>query len=172
MDVQKVEIRPIVADELRPLELHFNFDWASPGKHRDRLVTQQAGEAVYLLAWDRDLPVGHALLKWNGATDEPMVSGLSDCPDVEDLFVGSEYRSRGIGSRLLDAAESLAVGKGYSRIGLGVSIDNARARSLYERRGYEDSEFGEYRVGDRYVDRDGRERSWEEVCRYLIKHWN
>ena len=95
----------------------------------------------------------------------PMVSGLSDCPDVEDLFVGSEYRSRGIGSRLLDAAESLAVGKGYSRIGLGVSIDNARARSLYERRGYEDSEFGEYRVGDRYVDRDGRERSWEEVCK-------
>ena len=172
MEPLTVEIKPIAGEELGLVERHISFDWAAPGKHRDRLVRQQAGEVVYLVAWDGDLPVGHALLKWNGTTDEPMVFRLRGCPDIEDLFVSPEHRSRGIGSQLLDAAESLAVGKGYSRIGLGVSINNPRARSLYGHRGYEGSEFGEYREAGRYVDRDGRERSWEDVCNYLIKQWD
>ena len=65
--------------------------------------------------------------------------------------------------------KSLAKQNGYLRIGLGVGIDNARARSLYVRRGYEDAGFGGYRTGGCYIDRNGREQSWEEMCNYLIK---
>ncbi len=54
-------------------------------------------------------------------------------------------------------------------MGLGVGIENVRACSLYERRGYKDSGFGEYRESGRYVDENGREQSWEETCVYLIK---
>ncbi len=57
MQALTVEIRPIAAEELGPVERHINFDWAAPGKYRDRLIGQQAGEVVYLVAWDGDLPV-------------------------------------------------------------------------------------------------------------------
>ena len=44
------------------------------------------------------------LLEWDGIEDEPIRSGLLDCPNLEDLFVMLEFRSRDIGSMLLDEA--------------------------------------------------------------------
>ncbi len=166
------EIRPLAEEEIGLLERNINFDWAASGKHRERFVKQQGGRAVYLVAWYKNVPVGHALLQWDGSTDEPAASELGQCPDVEDLFVCPNYRSKGIGSLLLDFAESLARQWGYSRIGLGVAIDNPRAQSLYVRRGYRDSELGEYSTGGRYVNQDGQEESWEEICNYLIRQLN
>ena len=96
----------------------------------------------------------------------PMQSLLADCPDLQDAFVVPQYRSKGIGSRLLDAAELLVKQPGYARMGLGVAVDNPRARALYERLGYEDAS---YATGGRYFDRDGHEQTWEEICNYLIK---
>ena len=48
-----------------------------------------------------------------------------------------EFRGRGIGSRLLQAAISTAWGRGLSRIELTVREDNLRAKALYERMGFE-----------------------------------
>ena len=166
------EIRPLAEEEIGLIEQHINFDWAALGKHRERFVKQQRSSVVYLVAWYKNVPVGHALLQWDGSTDKPAASELGRCPDVEDLFVSPDYRSKGIGSMLLDFAESLASQQGYSRIGLGVSIDNPRARSLYERRRYRDSGLGEYATGGCYIDKDGQEQSWEEICNYLIKQLN
>lgn len=167
MDRIAVEIRPLARMEVSLLEQHMAF--GPPEKHRERFARQRKGTVVYLVAWRENLPVGHALLKWDGSTDEPMASKLDSCPDIEDLFVSPDYRSRGIGSQLMDAVENLARQQGYSRVGLGVGVENVRARSLYERRGYKTLAFGEYRESGRYVDRDGREQSWEEDCIYLIK---
>ena len=164
-----VEIRPVAQDELGLLERQIGFDWAALGKHRERFARQQEGKVVYLVGWMGKLPVGHALVQWKGTTDDPMRSQLDHVPNLEDLFVAPAYRSRGVGSQLLDASEALTKRKGYSRIGLGVAVDNPRARSLYELQGYEDAGFGEYTTGGLYVDRDGQEKTWEEVCRYLIK---
>ena len=164
-----VEIRPVAQDELGFLERKIGFDWAALGKHRERFARQQEGKVVYLVAWLGNLPVGHVLVKREGTTDDPTLSQLGDCPNLEDLFVAPAHRSRGVGSQLLDASEALAKRQGFSRIGLGVAVDNPRARMLYELRGYEDAGFGEYTTGGHYVDRDGQEKTWEEVCRYLIK---
>ena len=169
MEKAAIEIRPLANEEIGLLERHIDFDWAALHKHGERFVKQQAGEAVYLVAWHRDIPVGHALLRWNGPSDHPIVFRLDRCPDVEDLFVSPGYRSKGIGSRLLDTAESLAKQKGYSQLGIGVDIDNPSARSLYERKGFRDTGFGEYRISWPWTDKDGQERWAEENCNYLIK---
>lgn len=164
-----VDIRPIAAQELGLIEHHIGFDWAASGKHRDRLTRQRADGVVYLVAWLGNLPVGHGLLKWNGSDDEPMSSELDGCPEFEDLFVVPHHRSRGMGSELLGRAEILAARKGYRQIGLAVAIDNHRARSLYERRGYVDAGSGEHRTSWTYLDADGLERQAREACHYLVK---
>ncbi len=69
----------------------------------------------------------------------------------------------------MDAAEGLIRQDGYARVGLGVAIDNTRARSLYERRGYRDAGLGRYSIRWIYVDEHRQEQPREEVCVYLIK---
>ena len=165
-----VRIKPIAAKDVAIVEKRIAFDWAAPQKHSDRFARQEKGEAVYLVAWNANLPVGHLLLKWQGTADEPMASDIGDCPDLEDLFVCPEYRSIGIGTRLLECAERAAKERGHAQIGLGVSVDNPRARSVYQRLQYVDTGLGEYETGGVYVDRDGSERSWTEVCVYLTKY--
>ena len=160
-------IRPLAEEELPLLE---QFPSSSvPEKHRARFDRQRAGEVVYLVAWDQGLPIGHLLLKWGGAGAEPMASRLRDCPDLEDFTVRPEYRSRGIGSRLLDAAEGLVSGRGFGRIGVAVGLENTRARGLYERRGYADADLGEHTVRWPYIDREDRRQWGEELCTYLVK---
>ena len=94
------------------------------------------------------------------------------CPDLEDLCVCPDYRSGGIGPRLLEWAEQAVENKGYALIGLAVGVDNSRARSLYERLGYRSTGTGQYETGGVYFDRDGSEKSWTEVCVYLTKQLN
>ncbi len=163
----EIAIRPAAWADLDLLERHLGS--ASPGKHRLRLARQEQGQAVYLLAWDGALPVGHVLLKWGGNGEEPMASALVDCPDLEDLLVAPAHRRRGIGSALLAAAEGLARQAGYARIGLDVGVGNGLARALYDRLGYGGSGLGEFQEGGSYVDDKGQEQSWEDTCIYLVK---
>ena len=74
-----------------------------------------------------------------------------------------------MGSELLGHAEILAAQNGYRHIGLAVAIDNPRARSLYERKGYVAAGFGEHLTSWTYRDADGRERQAREVCHYMVK---
>ena len=57
---------------------------------------------------------------------------------LEELFILEEYRSRGLGREFFAAAEEYASANGFARIRLEVEEDNVRARSLYQRLGYED----------------------------------
>jgi ribosomal protein S18 acetylase RimI-like enzyme len=130
---------------------------------------QGEGDVVYLVAWIDDLPIGHVLIEWGGTTDEPVRTQLADCADLQDLFVAPDYRRRGVGSRLLNDAEVLVAEKGFPRLGLGAAVDNIDARRLYQRKRFLDGGFGEYRIGGKYIDRDGSDQAWEETCEYMIK---
>lgn len=164
-----IEIKPLTAGELAVVESQINFDWAAHQKHHERLDQQDAGKAIYLLAWHEKIPVGHVLLEWSGTTDEPIRSQISGCPNLEDLFVVPQYRSKGVGSRLLQEAEVRVQQEGYNRIGLGVAVDNAGARRRYQQQGYEDAGFAHYKSGGHYLDLEGKEQTWEEICCYLVK---
>ena len=164
-----LEIRPITAADLPLVEA--NLTNGGTAKHAARLACQERGEAVYLIAWQHARPVGHALLKWDGATDVPAPERLNaPCPDVEDLWVAEELRGQGIGSRLLHAAEELAYARGCRWIGLSVGvIPPSPARRLYERLGYQDAGLGLHVEQDEYLDETGEIRRWQETCVYLIK---
>ena len=164
-----VQIKPIREADLALLEER--FPEGGPAKHAERLRRQQMGEVVYLVAWQKGEPVGHALLNWRGSQDEHVARQLqAACPDIEDLFVLAELRSRGIGRQLLSAAEKLASQQGFTIIGLSAGAEQGdHARRLYERLGYRDAQFGEYTECGVYVDAQGRRQTWEATCVYLIK---
>ena len=137
--------------------------------HRDRFAQQHRGSAVYLMAWQEERLVGHLLLTWHGPTVEPVASCLAECAEIQDVAVREDLRSRGIGTRMLAVAEDLAWQRGARLLGIGVALDNPRARTLYGRLGFADSGCGEYEVGWPYIDRDGQQRWHEERCVYLVK---
>lgn len=52
------------------------------------------------------------------------------------IATAADQRGRGLGGRLLDAAEQAARSRGHAQMGLEVRGDNAAAIALYLRRGY------------------------------------
>jgi ribosomal protein S18 acetylase RimI-like enzyme len=55
---------------------------------------------------------------------------------LQAIAVDANVRGQGVGSKLLDLAETTAIEKGAKRITLDVSANNTNAFQLYERRGY------------------------------------
>ena len=166
MDTASVTIKALEEDEIPLLAQHIRRPHQM---HRERFALQQEGHALYLVAWQEDVPVGHVLLEWTGTTTMPIAALVEHCPNIADLFVCPEHRSRGIGSRLLAVVESLVQQHGYPQVGLGVAIDNVRARALYERCGYQDAGFAAYPLEWVGVDEQGHEQLRTEICIYLIK---
>ena len=74
----------------------------------------------------------------------PSFSSLALGPTIvlNDLFVATEWRGRGVARRLLERVEAHARAVGAVRIELATQHTNHRALRLYEQRGYvRDSEF-------------------------------
>jgi len=69
-----------------------------------------------------------------------MMTGLKN-GFIYDIFVKEEFRGRGIGRILLEKAESYCREKGYSKILLMVSINNAAAIKLYDKMGFKAEEM-------------------------------
>jgi GNAT superfamily N-acetyltransferase len=56
--------------------------------------------------------------------------------EIDELYVLSEARSRGVGAQLLTAAESELTRRGCLRLQLQLGVGNQAARGFYQRRGY------------------------------------
>lgn len=164
MSPDVVTVRPFRCDEVEVLE---RFRRKMPGVHRTRLDRQAWGLGRYLGAWWGERPAGHVWLEWvpedDGAAPRP-----AECPRLVDLFVVPELRSRGIGTRLIAAAERAAIARGHACVGLDVGTDNPRAHALYTRLGYADAGLGRYRISWAYVDAAGRRGIEGEECVYLV----
>ena len=62
-----------------------------------------------------------------------------------DLYVRSEYRNKGIGRMLMNAAKSFAEEKCATSVELSTAITNKNAQSLYESLNYQrDTEYYDY----------------------------
>jgi ribosomal protein S18 acetylase RimI-like enzyme len=96
---------------------------------RDAFERQQQGEVVMLLAELDGFPAGQAWVDFtrHAATSAGRIWALRVMPPLH---------GRGIGTRLLAAAETMIRARGLAAAEIGVEKDNPGARRLYERVGY------------------------------------
>jgi ribosomal protein S18 acetylase RimI-like enzyme len=107
------------------------------------LARLHQGIGFYLVAWERDEPLGHVYL------------ALTDPAEVHDVSVRPEHRRRGVASALIATAESEARARGCDRLRIAVGVNNEPAQTLYRRLGYVDAGLAPKRVQGTIVIRTG-----------------
>lgn len=107
---------------------------ASPEKYRQRLRDRDEGRAVALAA---DLN-GHVAGYINVYPDaQTGAFGGKGLPEIVDFGVLEKYRGRGIGFRLMDAAEAIAARYADTvYLGVGLHSGYGAAQRMYVKRGY------------------------------------
>jgi GNAT superfamily N-acetyltransferase len=141
-----IAVRPLCDDDTATV------DAVLPLSRLDRAQT-------YLVAWDGDVPVGHAHVAWEG--------GHVGAPEIQDMYVLPERRGAGIGATLVGAAERLAAERGHERMSLSVG-EASDARRLYERLGYRDAGVPPVRVEGTIMIR-GEPLEVDDTLVYLVK---
>jgi ribosomal protein S18 acetylase RimI-like enzyme len=92
-------------------------------------VAEIAGQvAGFVCVWARVKP--------DEPDDDPAQNAF-----VSDVVVMANHGRRGIGSRLLSAAEGYARARGTQSLGIGVLAHNAAARRLFESAGFGENEI-------------------------------
>lgn len=126
-----MEIRPATEKDI-PQIMRMK-QWGDEELYQKRLDESKEEKASYLILEEDGQVLGHVFLKYYGSPTEPHY------PEMEDLFIKEELRSKGLGSVLIKECEKLAKERGFYEIGLGVNPTlNPRAKALYERFGYKD----------------------------------
>ena len=161
---QDIDIRPLHREELDRLQESIPSQY-----HEGRLVRQERGESLFLVAWLSGRAAGQLVLTLAGSEEQQIIARAAGVPYISDIAVPEELRSQGIGTRLIRYAEGLVRIEGLKEVGLAVGTGNQRARMLYERLGYKDSKTGEFDLWWTYVDEDGRRHAASERCVYLRK---
>jgi ribosomal protein S18 acetylase RimI-like enzyme len=153
-----VSVRPLERDELDAVVATLRARPAE--KHVDRFAQQGRGDLVYFMAWDGELPVGHAILRRRGR---------SGYPQLEDLWVVPARRGVGIGTALLEAVERAAADERAEALGLAVAVENEGARRLYRRHGYVQTEQPPFLLTYTAFGDDGVPTPVNELSLYLMK---
>lgn len=126
---QRVRIRVVDERDLPLLEWHGGADLRA--FYREALNAHAQGLITYLVSELNGFPIGQVIVHWSGKESVPGV------PDVQSLRVHPAFRGQGVGSKLLEAAESVVANAGHSHVTLSVGVKNPQAQKLYERCGYE-----------------------------------
>lgn len=109
-----------------------------------RLAQQRAGHSSVIVGWLDGRPVGTATIEWSGPRQALVRTFFPDCAEIHSVEVDASARSDGIGSRLVAVCEGMAIGRGFSCVGLAVAVDNVHAYSLCLRLGYAEERRVEY----------------------------
>ncbi len=134
MHLNGVMIRQVVREDLPGLE------WEGEYSHFRRLYAEafhrvEKGEAVL---WVAEIP-GAGLIGQLFVHLESQRRELADGETRAYIYgfrVRPVYRGKGIGTRILEVAETDLIQRGYRKVVLNVGRDNLQARQLYERTGY------------------------------------
>jgi ribosomal protein S18 acetylase RimI-like enzyme len=158
---EKVHIRQVVRDDLPDLE------WDGEYTHFRRMFldTYQQAELGEALLWVAELEgvglIGQLFVQLDSHRNE-LADGHSRAY-IHAFRVRSAYRGQGLGTRLLEFAESDLVQRGYQKACLNVGRDNTEAFRLYRRLGYRvvAAEPGRWSYIDHLgVRRDVNEPAW------------
>lgn len=134
-------------------------------EHESRIAAHSSGDALYLVAAQDDLVMGHVLLLWSGSRHRHVRQALGVFPEIARLYVAPEYRSGGIARGLLRAAEAAASDRGIDRVGLAVEPATP-AEHLYLSSGYLQAPLGPF---DSPLALDDRGEALTHRVQYLTK---
>ena len=125
-----VELWVALARDQRAYDSHLE-PAANRGPVRETIARHIVVDGV-TVARSTDEIVGFAMVGLeHGDYEQSVTRGV-----VNNIFVLPEWRGRGIGGRLLDAAEVALADAGADVFSLETMATNARARRFYEREGY------------------------------------
>lgn len=130
--LEEFDIDPIVATFQKA-------NWDKPAAIFEKYLQEQiSGQRLIWLAYLENQIAGYITLKWHSLY-QPFAS--ASIPEIMDLNVLSQYRKQGLGSQLLDLAESKAI-KRSDIVGIGVGLYAGKdggygaAQRIYVKRGY------------------------------------
>lgn len=136
-----VEVRAAAADEVDALLAAYEWLFAPPGSRPPQWDERRAAVALGQAIESRDAvvlvavePSGKVVGLCTGYQDLHSVRFGYRCW-VEDLAVDPDWRSRGIGKRLLDAARDWARERGATHLELDSGEARTDAHRFYEREG-------------------------------------
>jgi GNAT superfamily N-acetyltransferase len=150
-----VDVRVVGGADARRLAAAFPEAPGTPGnRHVERQRRQRTGQVTAIAAWLGERPVGYCVVRWRIENGETTAHAIAlGCAELGDLFVAPASRRHGIGRRLVEAAEAVALARGSSRLGLEVTVanpENEAARRLYTAMGFIDAGVGEFVAGYTY----------------------
>ena len=141
-------------------------DLGQRGFFADRFARQADGRGTLLTAWRGNRPVGVLYLWLEEAEEDEIREHLPKTPILNHLEIHPDHRGRGIGTRLIGAAERRLRLLGFGQVALAVEVTNGRVARLYERLGYEDWPYPAVRCLS-LTDSNGHREV--EICRIMVK---
>ncbi|WP_332765116.1 GNAT family N-acetyltransferase [Phenylobacterium sp.] len=131
-----LQISWLAKDDPAAFEAAFaDMGWIKPAAQYERYLDEQtAGERPVLVARLDGAFAGYLTVRWESTYRPFRAMGI---PEIQDFNVLAHLRRRGIGSRLMDAAEALIAERSpVAGIGVGLYPDYGPAQRLYVLRGY------------------------------------
>lgn len=153
---------PILVDEFTKQGWHPCAD-----TYMMRLGDEAQGKCITFIAEYYGSPVG-AVYLYLGCEEGPFAeSGL---PMIVDLVVLQKYQCKGIGSRLMDAAEKAAAEHAAAVVlGVGLCGEYGSAQRMYIRRGYIPDGSGVWYDGKRCIQYETQCTIDDDLLLYLSK---
>jgi len=163
------KVTTVTPQSLALLDLHLG-NAGIPDMHQQRFKVQADGAGLYLAAWEDGAPVGYVLLHFKHPPHHASYERYPHCAYVEALDVRPDHRRQGFALALMREAESRAQSSGAALVGLSVGVDNAPARILYQKLGYQPTGVPDYPVSWRYLDPEtGEPKEEGETCSFWAK---
>jgi ribosomal protein S18 acetylase RimI-like enzyme len=106
----------------------------------------QRGEGFLVVARSEARVVGYAFVLLEEGSDDTFRLG-EQCAELYSLSVAREWRSQGVGTRLLDFVDAELAARGIHDLRVAVMVGNSDAQRLSERRGLQPAEMMLYRFG-------------------------
>ena len=129
-------LRPLQVDDVPLIAAAFaHLGWNKPAAQYERyLAEQQTGIRDTLTAWQNARFAGYLTIVWQ--SDYPPFRDAR-IPEIRDFNVLPQFRRQGIGTALMDAAESrISERSPIIGIGVGMTQDYGAAQRMYVQRGY------------------------------------
>jgi GNAT superfamily N-acetyltransferase len=132
----EVTIRPLTKTDIPIIVTRFaKHNWPKPSSTFEKYLQEQdTSERLIWVAYVKDEFVGYITLKWQSRY-QPF--RLNKIPEIMDLNVLPPFRNFGIGSKLLEIAETAASAQS-NVVGIGVGLYDGygEAQKIYIKRGY------------------------------------